>query len=168
MCPPRRASTVPRHAQAAISAPEYRALAELRYHVRHFLRFSEEAARETGLEPQQHQLLLAVKGLPAGLQPTIRELAGRLQIQHHSAVELINRSERNGLIRRSPSASDRRVVLIELTSRGERLLRDLSLYHREALQTFGPLLASAIGELTSGKPISAKFPATRPKGQSRK
>jgi len=74
-----------------ITLSEYQSLAEFRYQLRRFLHFSEQAARSVGLEPQQHQLLLALKGLPYGRPATVSELAERLQIQHHSTVELINR-----------------------------------------------------------------------------
>ena len=72
---------------------DYRALAEFRYQLRRFDRFSERAARAVGLEPQQHQLLLAVKGMPAGVHATIGLLAERLQVQHHTAVELVDRMQ---------------------------------------------------------------------------
>ena len=71
--------------------PNYKAMAELRYQIRRFLRFSENAARQVGIEPQQHQLLLAVRGLPDDVKPTIGVLAERMQLQHHSTVELIDR-----------------------------------------------------------------------------
>ncbi|HYX50470.1 MAG TPA: helix-turn-helix domain-containing protein, partial [Ktedonobacteraceae bacterium] len=74
-----------------ISITEYQTLAEFRYQLRRFLRFSEQAARAAGLEPQQHQLLLALKGLPEGRKATIGALAERLQLTHHSTVELVDR-----------------------------------------------------------------------------
>lgn len=141
---------MPRHkagARGAISDEDYRALAEFRYRIRKFLRFSEEAARTAGVEPQQHQLLLAVKASAAETSLTVGELAERLQIQHHSAVELVNRSEENGLIRRARKSNDRRVVQIELTPRGDRVLRDLTLHHREALTEAAPELAEALDKL---------------------
>src|SRR5262245_39450189 len=98
--------------QRSISRRDYEALAEVRYQIRRFLNFSEAAARAAGIEPQQHQLLLAIKGLPAGMAPTIRACAERLQIQHHSAVELVNRTEQQGLVLRQPSAEDRRAVTL--------------------------------------------------------
>src|SRR5579862_3295158 len=82
------------------TTPDYRAMAELRYQIRRFLRFSEEASRKEGLEPHQYQLMLAVKGLPEGVRPRISELAERLQIKHHSTVELVNRLETRGYLRR--------------------------------------------------------------------
>ena len=102
----------------AMSLPDYQALAELRYQVRRFLHFSEQAARNMGLEPQQHQLMLALKGLPSGARPRIGELAERLQLQHHSTVELVNRLVAGGYIRRA-QGEDRREVLLSLTAKGE-------------------------------------------------
>lgn len=122
----------------------YRALAEFRNRLRHFLQFSDRAARSAGIEPQQHQLMLAIKGLPEGARPTIRELAGRLLIKHHSTVELINRLERRGAVVRTQSSDDAREVLIKLTRGGEALLRRLSIAHREELDTAGPELARAL------------------------
>ena len=122
----------------------YQSLAELRYQIRRFLYFSEQAARDAGLEPQQHQFMLALKGLPKGVRPRIAGLAERMQIQHHSAVELTNRLAANGYIRRSRKGQDRREVLLELTAKGERVLRELSLHHRSELRTLGPALVTAL------------------------
>jgi len=123
---------------------DYQALAELRYQIRRFLHFSEQAARSAGLEPHQHQLLLALKGLPGGLRPRIGELAERLQIRHHSAVELVNRLARGGYVRRKRGEQDRREVLLELTAKGEKVLRELSLHHRAELRTQGRALVAAL------------------------
>lgn len=127
-----------------LSPDEYRALAEFRYQIRRFLNFSEAAARAHGLEPHQHQLLLAIRGLPEGSQATIGELAERLQTQHHSAVELVDRLVRRGAVVRRPSEEDRRAVIVELTRSGEALLRTLSISHREELRTTGPALVKAL------------------------
>jgi DNA-binding MarR family transcriptional regulator len=127
-----------------LTLSEYQALAEFRYQIRRFLQFSAEAARAHGLEPQQHQLLLALKGLPAGGRPTIGELAERLQIQHHSAVELVDRLAERGAIRRSHSGADRREVQLHLTRQGSALLRRLSLAHHTELERTGPLLVKAL------------------------
>lgn len=131
-----------------ISTGEYQALAEFRYQLRRFLRFSEEAARSVGLEPQQHQLLLALKGLPDGHAATVGELAERLQIQHHSTVELINRMAERDLIERTRDESDQRRVNINLTRKGEEVLRKLSLLHHEELRTTGPALVRALMAIT--------------------
>src|SRR6185437_2506863 len=112
-----------------ISIDAYRSLAEFRHQIRRFIRYSEDAARAYSIEPQQHQLLLAIKGLPEGKLPTIRELADRLQIRHHSAVELINRLADRGAVTREHALEDKREVLVRPTREGERLLRVLSLEH---------------------------------------
>ncbi|WP_069801414.1 MarR family winged helix-turn-helix transcriptional regulator [Thermogemmatispora onikobensis] len=123
---------------------DYQALAEFRYQIRRFLRFSEQVAREAGLEPQHYQLLLALKGLPEGRKATITELAERLQIQHHSAVELINRLAERGLVQKQRDALDQRQVILSLTPRGEEVLRTLAAYHRAELQIVGPALVAAL------------------------
>jgi DNA-binding MarR family transcriptional regulator len=123
---------------------DYESLANFRYEIRRFLNFSEQAVRTGGVEPQQHQALLAIKGLPHGAKVTIGVLAERLQIQHHSAVELSDRLQAHGFIRRSRSQFDRREVLLQLTIRGEDLLRHLSLAHRAELRTAGPRLIEAL------------------------
>jgi DNA-binding MarR family transcriptional regulator len=123
---------------------DYESLAELRYQIRRFLHFSEAASRKSGLEPRQHQLMLAIKGLPRGARPRIGELAERLQIQHHSTVELANRLAAGGFVRRHRAGDDRREVLLSLTAKGERVLRELSLHHRAELRTQGPVLLAAL------------------------
>ena len=130
-----------------ISISEYRALAEFRYQLRRFLRFSEQAARAAGLEPQQHQLLLAIKGLPEGKQATVGTLAERLQIEHHSTVELIDRLVERGFIQRTRDEADQRRVLITLTPQGEEVLRKLSLSHRAELRSAGSVLVLALSTL---------------------
>lgn len=123
---------------------QYRDLAEFRRQIRRFLHFSEATARLHGLEAQQHQLLLTVRGLPEGVRPTIGELAQRLFIQHHSAVELVKRLEQTGLITRAHGEEDRRQVLVQLTASGEAALRKLALAHRAELETSGPELSRAL------------------------
>jgi DNA-binding MarR family transcriptional regulator len=123
---------------------QYRELAEFRRQIRQFLHFSETTAKEHGMEPQQHQLLLAVHGLPEDVKPTIREIASRLFIQHHSAVELVNRLERTGAIARHPGTDDKREVLIRLTPAGRASLRKLALAHRTELERTGPELAQTL------------------------
>lgn len=133
-----------------ISTADYRALSEFRHLIRRFLRFSERAAHNAGLEPGQHQLLLAIKGLPEDARPRIRDVAERLQIHHHSAVELANRLEAAGLVRREQSTEDRREVFLKLTAKGENTLRQLSLHHREELRSQGPALLKNLRHLVPG------------------
>lgn len=138
-------------AKHEITNQEYQALAEFRYQLRRFLHFSEQAAREVGLEPQQHQLLLAIKGLPADRTASVGELAERLQIQHHSTVELINRMAERGLLKRSRDENDSRRVLVSLTDYGDEVLQRLSLLHRIELRTTGPALVQALNALTNSQ-----------------
>jgi DNA-binding MarR family transcriptional regulator len=130
-----------------ISLEEYQALAEFRYQIRRFLHFSEQATRAAGIEPQQHQLLLALKGLPEGRQATIGELAERLQLQHHSTVELVNRLVERGFVQRCRDEGDQRRVFVNLTPRGEEILRELSFEHRAELRSNGPALVRALNAL---------------------
>jgi len=123
---------------------DYESLADLRHYIRRFLHFSELAVRRLGLEPSQHQLMLALKGLPPGTRPRIGELAERLQIRHHSTVELVNRLATHGYVKRQKGENDRREVLVTLTPKGERVLRELSLHHRAELRKEGPALLGAL------------------------
>ncbi len=132
----------------SVKLSEYQALAGFRYQLRRFVRFTEEAARQAGLEPQHHQLMLAIKGRPADEEPRIAYLAERLQIQHHSAVELVDRLVRKGLVKRTRAQQDRREVHVQLTPRGERILGQLTLHTRAELQSAAPALVAALRELT--------------------
>jgi len=133
----------------SLDQSDYQRLAEFRYHLRGFLKFSERAASETGLQPQQHQALLAIKGTP-GQQVTIGILAERLGIRHNSAVELIDRLIMNGLVARRQNPSDRREVLVDLTNRAERILAKLSLAHRNEIRKLAPLLMGLLARFESG------------------
>jgi len=153
---------------------EYQALARLRHLLRVFLRFSEDAARDEGLTPQQHQLLLAVKGFGSE-PPTVGMLAERLMLRHHSTVELIDRLQARALVVRRRSAADKRVASVAITARGARLLRKLSLAHRDELLRTGPELVEALVSLLGraapplGKrqrPRRASRPLTRAKRAS--
>jgi len=130
-----------------ITIDEYRALAELRYRIRHFLSEGDAAAREAGLEPQQYLCLLMIRGLPAGQEATIQTLAERLALKHHSAVELIDRLEARGYVRRSRSRDDHRSVLISLLPRGERMLEDVARRRINELRSNGHELVRAIDQL---------------------
>ncbi len=149
------------------SLSDYQALAELRYQIRRFLRFSEQAARNVGLEPQQHQLMLALKGLPRDVRPRVGELAERMQIHHHSAVELVNRLARRGYVRRRRAGLDRREVLLSLTPRGEKVLRLLSLHHRAELRLRGSGLVVALKRATRGAKSSSRRPPRAAAGKAK-
>jgi len=132
------------------SLEDYRALAEFRYLIRRFLRFSEETARRAGIEPRQHQVLLAIKGLPPDREATIGTVAERMQIRPHSAVELTNRLEARGLVRRRTGDKDRRQVLLDLTPEGEDVLKGLSMTLRAELVTLAPTLVRSLNGLLLG------------------
>lgn len=134
-----------------LTVTDYQALAEFRYQIRRFLHFSELAVEGAGLERGQYQLMLAIKGLPAGMRPRIRDVANRMFIQHHSAVELVNRLEDGGYVRRERAEGDRREVLVELTPKGERVLAELALHHHEELQDAAPSLVAALRRVMTGK-----------------
>lgn len=123
---------------------DFEALAAFRYEIRRYLHFGQKAARQAGIDAQQYQALLAVKGLPLNEKSTVGALAEQMQIEHHSAVELSRRLERNGWVRRTRGDADRREVQLRLTSRGEKLLAKLSLSHRDELRTAGPKLIRAL------------------------
>jgi DNA-binding MarR family transcriptional regulator len=126
---------------------EYETLADLRYSLRQFLHFSEEAAQGEGLTPQQHQALLAIKGFPEDRGITIGELAERLQIRHHSAVGLVDRLVLKKLVARNHHAVDRRQVDLELTELGDGTLEKLSAAHKEQLRRMGPHIESLLKRL---------------------
>ena len=128
----------------SLSSIEFCALAEFRYQIRQFLNGTEQAARAAGLEPQQYLFLLAVRGLPAGREATIRELAERMQLRHHSAVEMVNRLEHAQLLRRERSQTDRRQVILHLTPRGEKILSRLAGQRIAELRTAAPELVRAL------------------------
>ncbi len=127
-----------------VSAAGYRQLAEFRFRIRQFLHFSEEAARSCRIEPQQHQLLLAIKGLPEGTRPTVSALSHRLCLRHHSTVELIDRLVEQGAVSRRHNSEDRREVFIELTPHGEQLLHQLSAILWQELRVTGPALVESL------------------------
>jgi DNA-binding MarR family transcriptional regulator len=129
--PPRADSS----AGGSISKAEYESIAALRYAIRRLLRFSEQAARREGITPQQHQLLLAIKGFPNRESANVSELAQRLQMRQHSVVGLIDRTEALGLVRREQGTEDRRQVFILLTAVGEAKLEKMATQHRHELNT---------------------------------
>lgn len=131
-----------------ITKTDYEVLAEFRYTLRRFLHFSEHAAEEAGITPQQHQALLAIKGFPGREKITIGELAERLQIHQHSAVGLANRLEAENLIDRSPALNDRRQVFISLTGHGLSVLERLSKAHHDELHLLAPQLRLLLERLT--------------------
>jgi DNA-binding MarR family transcriptional regulator len=146
---------------AEIATREYRALAELRCLIRHFLGEGDAAARAAGLEPQQYLLLLMIRGLPEGKEATIRTLAERLALKHHSVVELIDRMEAHGYVKRTRGRDDRRRVLVSLQPRGQRMLEEVARRRIHELRSSGHELVQAIDQLLE-LPQTARH-AKRPK-----
>ncbi len=132
---------------------DYEALASFRYTLRRFLRFSEMAAEEAGVTPQQYQALVAIKGFPGRDQVTVGEMAERLLIAHHSAVGLVDRLVAQGLVSREVSSEDRRQVFVSLTLQGEQVLEGLAAHHREELRRIGSSLAQSIENLNKDEPV---------------
>ena len=140
----------------AISDTEYRALAELRYRIRHFIQEGDAAAQRSNLEPQQYLMLLAIRGLPQGAVATIRTLAERMALKHHTAVELIDRLESHGLVRRSRSERDKREVRVSLLPQGSKLLDHVARERLSELKASGAALADAITALVKRQLPSPK------------
>jgi DNA-binding MarR family transcriptional regulator len=130
-----------------LTTTNYRRLAAFRYEIRRFLAFSERAAREAGMEPQQHQLLLVLRGLPREARPTVGTVAERLCVQHHTAVALADKLEQQGYIRRERSSTDRREVLLRLTARGTSILSKLSARHQQQLEVVAPRMVASLQEI---------------------
>ena len=138
-----------------VAEKAYQELAEFRYRIVCYLKKADQNARSAALEPQQYLLLLALRGLPTGIEPSIRALAERLQVRHHSAVGLIDRLERRGLVRRERAEDDRRRVLIRLTPRGNAVLAKVAKERLADLSTTAPALVrslSAIVAIAGGAP----------------
>ena len=133
----------------AITTNDYRSLAAFRYHIRKYLNFSDSAARSAGLEPKQYELLLAVKGGPEGMTATVGVLAEQLNLRHHSTVELVNRAEGKGLVRRRRFSIGRSYVMVELTAKGNRALKKAVALRLKELRRAGPLLAKILSDLSS-------------------
>jgi DNA-binding MarR family transcriptional regulator len=133
-----------------LSTSDYQALGRFRFQIRRFLHFSEAAAHAEGLEPQQHQLMLAIRAWSEPGAPTIGALAGHLLLKHHSAVGLVDRLAERGLVERVRGDGDRRQVCVHLTSEGLAKLRRLSSAHRDELRTSGPVLVNALSTLLHG------------------
>jgi DNA-binding MarR family transcriptional regulator len=118
-----------------LNEEDYQAQAGFRYAIRRFIHVSDEHARAAGITPQQHLLLLVLRGHPSFPTVTIKQLADHLKIRHHSASLLIDRSVKRGLERRSPDAEDRRKVHVALTDEGMRLLAQITLANRGELRS---------------------------------
>jgi DNA-binding MarR family transcriptional regulator len=151
---------------------DFEALARFRFGIRRYLRFSEETVRSHGLTPQHYQLLLALKGFPGREWATVRELADRLQLRHHSVVELANRAQGEGLVEREAHPDDARAVRVVLTADGEQILARLSALHRDELRRMDAVLVlpswdeESDGRGGADADCAAGGPATVPEHES--
>jgi DNA-binding MarR family transcriptional regulator len=135
-----------------VSQSEYETLAEFRHQLAGFLSRRRDAAAAVGLEAQQYELLLAIKGAPQGTQPNIKQIAEQLLLQHHSAVELTTRLEKRGLVQRQRSPQDRRSVLVSVTKAGDKVLEQVVRYSLSQLQLEGPHLLKTLRRLVKANP----------------
>jgi DNA-binding MarR family transcriptional regulator len=133
--------------EARLDTREYALLGAFRYALRSFLRFSESAAEESGLTAQQYQAMLVLRGCPQDRRATISDLAQQLLIRHNSAVELVDRLQRQGLAARAVSPHDKRKVQLRLTAKGERVLERLAEVHREEVRRIGPQLRQLVRQI---------------------
>jgi DNA-binding MarR family transcriptional regulator len=140
---------------------EIQLLAKFRYEIRRFLQFSEQAAAAAGLQPQQHQLLLQIAGVPDDTLVTISHIADVMGLRHHTIVELSKRCELAGLVRRTHDLNDRRCVVLELTVQGRGALRQLSEVHAQQLRELAPSLIQALTRIRNSKKIAARRSAHR-------
>src|ERR1700720_2918022 len=148
--------------KSTVSDAEYRALAELRYRIRHFMQEGDAAAQGANLEPQQYLMLLAIRGLPQGEVATIRTLAERMALKHHSSVELIDRLESHRLVRRSRNEGDKREVRVSLLPHGSKLLERVARERISELKASGAALADAITALVQHKHPSQRVAKINP------
>lgn len=151
----RYTSTMTRLGSRRGPAVDYGTLAELRYHIRRFLRAREDAARAAGVEPQHYLLLLQIKGLEEQRAPTVGALAERLQLRHHTVVELVDRLAARGMVARHRPPWDRRQVVVKLQPAGEAVLKRLAQYSIAELRTEGPALVVALTRLI-GRTVNAR------------
>jgi DNA-binding MarR family transcriptional regulator len=146
-----------RAARVRMADADYLRLADFRYAMRRFLEFSANAARDMGLTSQQHQALLAIKGLTIAGRATIADLATRLVARHHSTVGLVDRLGEVGLVRRGGDGADRRRVIVVLTTRAERILARLSAAHLDELERMRPAF-HAMSQLSVSRRVPVKGP----------
>jgi len=123
-----------------LSRQDFEKLLEFRVTLRRFQRWSEDQAQAAGLTHVQHQLLVAIKGHRGDLSPTVGDLAGYLLLRPHSTVELVNRAEAAGLVKRTPDGNDGRVIRVRLTAKGDRVMQELTRAHLERLRELATVL----------------------------
>lgn len=128
---------------------------------------SETAANDAGLHPQQHQLLLAVAGVPDGRSPSIAYAAEALGLKHNTVVELVDRCEKEGLLQRASDPNDRRRVCLRTTARGRKVLNGLSQFHLQELNLLGPQLIEALQAVLQSRSQRHPSRSRKPSGPAR-
>lgn len=136
-------------------------LAEFRYQLRRFLNFSEVASEAAGISAQQYQLLQVIAAVPSGQECSISYIAGRMVVRHHSAVELVNRAEKAGLVNRVADERDHRISLVEITPKGMEVVSQLVAKHLTEIETTGPELLWTLQKLVGTKPAGIRKSAQR-------
>lgn len=133
---------------AGVSPEDYAALANFRYALRKFLRFSKRLlASEAKLTPEQYEALLALKVLGTTKSVTVGQLSERLQVEHHTAVSLTNKLVDAGLATKEIGRADRRHVHVQLTMAGDSLLERLAAVHRKEIRARSPEMVNALTHL---------------------
>ncbi len=145
-----------------LTQQDFERLLEFRVTLRRFQRWSEDQAQAAGLTHVQHQLLVAVKGHPGGVPPTVGDLAGYLLLRPHSTVELIDRAEAAGLVQRMRDAEDGRVVRVRLTAEGDQILQKLTRAHLERLYELAAVLDEFVTRHENGSPPGSVEPDAIP------
>lgn len=136
----------------ALDETDYRTLLAFRMALTRFLHWRAEQTQDVGVTPQQHNLLLAIRAHTNPSGPSVRELSDYLMLRHHSTVELVNRAQAVGMVRRTADPEDRRIVRVRLTSAGRRLVRQLEEVHREELRQIAPAVSLIFGSLGQPPP----------------
>ncbi|MBB3591015.1 DNA-binding MarR family transcriptional regulator [Rhizobium sp. BK529] len=126
----------------ALSEIEYEALANLRYRIRKFRQFSGKAAEKLGLTRQQHQALLAIKGLGVGGRMSLSNLGDKLILTAVENAELAASLREAGLV--SIDTKHKRRQTLMLTEQAEELLRRLTSAHLYEIREMAPELMQAL------------------------
>jgi DNA-binding MarR family transcriptional regulator len=153
---PSRVRLNPEGGSITLDVAHLRRMAEFRFRLRLFLHVSQAAVEEMGLHNQQYQLLQCVGGMPEEMAPSIANVAARMLLKHNSAVELVDRSVEQGLLRRSGDELDHRRILLRITQQGERILGSLSEFHARELEQSGPELVRALDRILQASNRSIK------------
>lgn len=144
------------HGNGITEIPRLRELAEFRFQLRQFLSFSEISSERHGIQAQQYQLLQVIAAAPSGQPASVSYLADRMVLRHNSTVELVDRAERAGLVRRHTDERDLRRSIIKLTPSGEQVLRMLVAEHVQELDRLGERIVHSLRAVSHGDQMPAQ------------